>query len=124
MEFLAQYGMFALKTFTLVIAILILVAGMVCLSHKPKHKVAIKSLNKSRDAAKTRMRKEVLGLKKDRSTKKKSKKDKEQTPSIFVIEFTGDKKASQVEQLRDEISLILLIATPKRKNKGSIIATL
>ena len=107
MEFLAQYGMFALKTFTLVIAILILVAGIFSLSHKPKSKIKIKSLNQRRDHIKALMQKEILG------TKEKRKKDKQKKPSLFVIDFNGDIKATQVEQLRDEISAVLMIATPE-----------
>lgn len=107
MEFLAQYGMFALKTFTLVIAILILVAGILSLNQKPKNKIKIKSLNQHRDQIKSTMQKEILGI------KEKLKKDKQKKPTLFVIDFTGDLKATQVEQLRDEISAILMIATPE-----------
>ncbi len=107
MEFLAQYGMFALKTFTLVIAILILVAGIFSLGHKPKSKIKIKSLNRQRDQTKSIMQKEILG------TKEKRIKDKQKKPSLFVIDFNGDIKSSQVEQLRDEISAVLMIATPE-----------
>ena len=107
MEFLAQYGMFALKTFTLVIAILIVVAGILSLNQKPKNKIKIKSLNQHRDQIKSTMQKEVLGI------KEKQKKNKQKKPSLFVIDFIGDIKATQVEQLRDEISAILMIATPE-----------
>lgn len=106
MEFLAQYGMFALKTFTLVIAIFLLIASIFSLGHKPKRNIKIKSLNQRRDQMKAIMQKEILG------TKEKRKKDKQKKPSLFVIDFVGDIKATQVEQLRDEISAILLIATP------------
>ena len=40
-------------------------------------------------------------------TEKKAAKDK---PCLYVLEFNGDIKASQVEQLRDEITAILSIA--------------
>lgn len=105
MEFLAQYGMFALKTITLVIAILIVAVGLLSLGHKPRSKVQIKSLNKDHHEIETLMQKEVLGTK-----KKKAKKDKQKKPSLFVIDFIGDIKASQVEQLRAEISAVLSIA--------------
>jgi hypothetical protein len=36
MNFIAQYGLFALETFTLVFAILLLVAGLLSLSRKSK----------------------------------------------------------------------------------------
>lgn len=106
MEFLAQYGMFALKTITLVIALLITVVGILSLGHKPRHKINIKSLNQCHHETHALMQKEVLGLK-----KKKNKKDKQTKPSLFVIDFAGDVKASQVEQLRNEISAVLSIAS-------------
>lgn len=45
------------------------------------------------------------------SISKESEKDK---PSLFVLAFTGDILASQVKNLRDEISLILNIAKRKK----------
>lgn len=106
MEFLAQYGMFFLKTTTLVIALLIAVVGILSLGHKPKNKINIKSLNHRHDEITTLMQKEVLGLK-----RKKPKKDHKIKPSLFVIDFIGDIKASQVEQLREEISAVLSVAS-------------
>jgi serine protease SohB len=106
MDFLAQYGMFLLKAFTLVIAILLLVAGIFSLGRKPKPKLEIISLNEQYDEVKNRMLKEVLGKKPE-----KKKKDKTTKPSLYVIDFSGDIKASQAEQLRDEVSAVLSVAT-------------
>ena len=108
MDFLAQYGLFLLKSFTLVIAILLLVAGILSLGRKPKEKLEIIFLNKEYDDVKHRMHKTIFG-------KKLPKKKKEKTvkPSLYVLDFSGDIKASQVDQLRDEISAVLSIATPQ-----------
>lgn len=108
MDFLAQYGMFALKSFTIVIALLILIAGVLSLGRKPKPQLEITSLNKQREHVEHRMRKEVLGKKPE-----KKKKDKKPRPSLYVLDFSGDIKASQVDQFRDEISAVLAIATPE-----------
>ncbi|WP_133127215.1 protease SohB [Legionella nagasakiensis] len=108
MEFLAEYGLFALKTFTLVIAVLLLVAGILSLGRKPKPKLEITSLNKHWDDMKQRMQKEVLN-KKPEKEKTKQKKEKQSKPSLYVLDFSGDIKASQVEQFRDEISAILAV---------------
>lgn len=105
MDFLAQYGMFLLKSFTIVIALLMLVAGILSLGRKPKPTLEITSLNQQYDDIKHRMLKDILGKKPE-----KKKKDKQIKPSIFVIDFSGDIKASQVDQLRDEISAVLSIA--------------
>ena len=106
MDFLAQYGMFLLKSFTIVIALLLLVVGIISAGRKPKPKLEITSLNKHYDEIKHLMQKEILGKKPE-----KIKKDKKTKPSLFVVDFQGDIKATQVDQLRDEVSAILAIAT-------------
>jgi serine protease SohB len=108
MDFLAHYGLFALESFTIVIAILLLVAGIFSIRHNPKQKLTITSLNKEFDDVKHLMHKEVLGKR-----LKKTKKDKNVKPSLYVLDFIGDIKATQVDQLREEISAILTLATPK-----------
>jgi serine protease SohB len=106
MDFLAQYGMFLLKSFTIVFALIVLVAGVLSLGRKPKPKLEITSLNQQYNDIKHLMQKEILGEK-----PKKIKKDKKIKPSVYVLDFSGDMKASQVDQLRDEVSAILSIAT-------------
>lgn len=109
MSFLAQYGMFALKSVTLVITVLLLLAGIVAiLGKKPKPGLAIDSLNKDYDEIKQRMSREVKGKKSKNSTW--GKKALQGRPSLFVIHFNGDIKASQVSQLRDEITAVLAVA--------------
>lgn len=108
MDFLAQYGLFALKSFTVVIALLILIAGILSLSRHPKPKLNITSLNKDRDDIKRQMNKEITGKKLP-----KTKKEHDTKPALYVIDFIGDIKASQVDALRDELSAILTMATPK-----------
>ena len=106
MEFLSQYGMFLLKVLTLVIAFLVVIAGIFGMSRKHKPKLEITSLNEHYDYFNSIMSKEVLGKKP--SKKKKSKKDNQTT--LYVIDFHGDIRASQVEQLRDEITAVLCTA--------------
>lgn len=108
MNFLAQYGLFALKALTIVIALLLAVGGMLSLGRQPKPKLSITSLNKELDEIKQLLHKEVSGKK-----LKKNKNEKDRKPALYVLDFNGDIKASQVDQLRDEISAILTIATPE-----------
>ncbi len=110
MHFLSQYGLFALESLTLVIAILLLVAGVLSLGRKPKNKdtVQIQSLDEHRDDIKHHIQKEITGKKPE-----KKKKDKTTPPSCFVLNFKGDIMASQVEQLRHEVSALLSVATEK-----------
>ena len=107
MEFLAQYGMFLLKSFTIVIALLLLTGGILSLGRKPKPKLEIISLNKQYDEIQHRMQKEISGKK-----PAKKKKDKTVKPSLYVLDFNGDMKATQADQLREEITAILSVATP------------
>ncbi len=107
MGFLADYGLFALKAFTIVIALLLLIAGVLSVGRHPKPKLTITSLNKESDEIKQQMHHDVFGKK-----LKKNKKSKELKPALFVLDFIGDIKATQVDQLRDEVSAILSIATP------------
>lgn len=104
MDFLANYGLFLLKIITLVIAILLTVAGFFAISKKPRPKLEIIPLNEQYEELKHRMSHEI----KNKKTKKK-KKSKEEIPSLYVIDFNGDIKASQAEQLRESITAVLAI---------------
>jgi serine protease SohB len=108
MEFLSQYGLFLLKSITLVIAILVVFAGLFSIGRKPKPKIDIVSLNEQYDKVSMLMNKAVH----DKKPSKK-KKDKTSKPILYVLDFNGDIKASQVDQLREEITALLCIAKPK-----------
>ncbi len=108
MEFLSEYGMFLLKCVTLVIAFLILLAGIFSMGRKPRPTLEITSLNEQYEHTHSLMNKEILGKKIS-----KKKKNKDQKPTLYVIDFNGDIKASQTEQLREEITSILSIAKPE-----------
>lgn len=108
MEFLSQYGLFLLKSITIVISFLIVIAGVFAISHKPKPKLEITSLNEQYDHTSSLMNKKILGKKTE-----KKKKNKIEQPTLYVVDFSGDIKASQVDQLRDEISAILSVAESK-----------
>ena len=111
MDFLAQYGLFVLESLTLVIAVLLLIAGIAAIARKPKPKLEIISLNQHYNDVKQQMRHEVKGTKiKKIKLSKKDKQLQKEKPSLFVIDFIGDIKASQVTQLREEITAVLAIA--------------
>lgn len=110
MEFLAQYGLFLLKTVTFVIATLFTVAGVFSITKKPKSHLEVIPLNPEFEKIHAHVCKEVTGKKPEKpQKKKKSKADS----NLYVIDFSGDIKASQVEQLRTEVTALLTIATPK-----------
>lgn len=105
MEFLSNYGLFLLKTITAVIAILVLVGGIISLSRKQKHDHQVSPLNKEYEAMQKALAHQVMAEKLPRKKKTKDKK-----PRLYVLEFQGDIKASQVEQLREEITMVLSVA--------------
>lgn len=109
MEFLSQYGLFFLKALTVVVAFLVIFAGFFSMSRKPKPKLEISSLNEHYEHVHSLMNKEILGKK----TPKKKKNKNSKQPTLYVLDFHGDIKASQVEQLRDEITAILCTAQPE-----------
>jgi len=124
MAWFAEYGMFLLKVATLVGGILIVVAGLVAIAMKAKDKeegqLTVKKLNDHYNELADTLNKEILDKKEykkmqraDKKAKKIATKDKsdESTSRVFVINFRGDVKASAVNQLREEITAILSVAT-------------
>ena len=57
MEFLSQYGLFLLKSLTVVIACLIIFVGFFSVSRKPRPKLEITSLNEHYEELQTLMNK-------------------------------------------------------------------
>ncbi len=107
MEFLAQYGIFLLKSFTIVFAIIFLFAGIFAVGRKPKPKVSVTHLNKHFNELQEKIQKEINQKK---IKKKKAAKDDKEKSCLYLIDFEGDIKASQVESLRDEITAVLSVA--------------
>src|SRR6478609_8674897 len=114
MEFLSHFGMFLLQTFTLVIALLILFAGIVAIASKgkkDKEKVAIKKLNEKYQNLAEELKKEIMPKTEFKQWRKQQKqKEKAQAKEInkirkriFVVHFHGDIKASAVTGLREQV---------------------
>ena len=120
MSFLSNYGLFFLEVFTLVIAILATFAGLVAIGAKSKNRPSlnIRQLNERYLAQKEKMqlacmsKKEFKAYKKCQKAELKAESDKA-LPRLFVVNFVGDIKASAVESLRQEVSAILSVASPK-----------
>ncbi len=119
MHFIAQYALFLLKTMTLVVAILVLIAVSLGIVSKGKGRAAgkldIKKLNKKYADMTEQLQTELLP-KKALKAYLKSQKEAQKTAEtssrrrLFVINFIGDIKASAVESLREEITAILSVA--------------
>ena len=129
MHYLAEYGIFFAKLITVIIAILILLAGTVAIAtkgkYKEKEKLEVNKLNDKYDRMRELIQQETLNkheqkaLAKQRKAEQKVEKklDKQhKKPSrkkMFVVSFHGDLKASAVVSLRNEITAILTAATPQ-----------
>jgi serine protease SohB len=135
LEYLYQYGLFLAQAVTLVAAVLILVAGLVALGQRQRTElheghIEIRKLNDKyrhigdsihqvvsdpeeikRDR-KARKKAEKAAAKKRRKKGKAASDERagSRRPRLFVLNFHGDLKASAAENLREEVSAVLLKA--------------
>lgn len=128
MEFLAEYGMFLLKVVTFSIALLIVFGGLVAIGSKRKKQSAegqlkVRKLNDELDEHREDLEEavsseqELKDMQKEKKKQEKAKakaekkksavKENSQRKRIYVVDFDGDIKASEVEFLREEITAIL-----------------
>lgn len=115
-EFLADYGLFLAKAVTFVVVVAIILGLVAATGQKAKpEKIKVQYLNKKLDTLKKKLQSEVLDKKELKSlakaekqaSKAKSDTENETKKRIYVLDFNGDIKASQSEQLKDEITAIL-----------------
>ena len=128
MHFLSDYGIFLLKTITAVAAILVLFAGLIALASKGggkhKGKLIVKKCNDHYDdltdtlQAKALSKKAYKQHRKQQKARTKKNKDSSQNNDtgsekkrIFIIDFQGDLRASNVAALREEVNAIVQVAT-------------
>jgi len=123
---LFDYFLFLAKTATFVVAILLITAGIVAIVHKGKDKtkgkLEIKNLNEKYHEMQEALNEEILDKHQQKQLHKTEKKQKKATKSsteeqnkqrIFVLNFHGDIRASGVKMLREEITALLTVVTPK-----------
>lgn len=119
MEYFAQYGLYLAQTVTwaiALIAILIVFFSLVQSSKQSdKERFRIINLNERYQKVRQKVERAILGKTELKSAmkadKKKQKDEKDNVKQrSFVIEFTGDIKASSVELLRHEVSAVLSVA--------------
>jgi serine protease SohB len=125
---LAEYGLFLAKSITVIVGLLVLIAGIFALSQR-KHKdsdghIEVKDLGARFENFEEDIKHSILyddelkalhkaQRKQDKLEEKQRKKNKGGETAkkrIFVLDFDGDMKASAVENLREEISAILTLA--------------
>jgi len=137
LEFLTEYGLFLAKVVTFVVAALVIISVIISAAqrerddHEGEGELRVRKLNekyqKLREAIQARMmgegerkaflkarKKEEKAEKKAGKAKARSGEEPEVRSRIFVVDFDGDIKASDTDQLRRSISAVLSVADPKK----------
>jgi serine protease SohB len=136
-EFFADYGLFLLKTLTIVIAIIAVIVTAAAAQRRSTHEgLEVEDLNKKYrklsdgllHAVSTKEEQKKAAKERKAEAKAKAKEKQERSrPRSFVIDFKGDLKASAVSSLREEVSAVLDVATPddeiilRLENHGGIV---
>jgi len=135
-EFFINYGLFLLKTVTIVAAIVLVIGTAAAASRKAAHHegLEVENLNKKYQSLVNALKQSVLKknewkaeAKADKERDKKAAKSAQHRPRSFVIDFKGDLKASAVPSLREEVSAVLEVAAEedevivRLENHGGVV---
>jgi len=129
LEFIAEFGLFVLKTASIVVAIAVVI-GLAATAKKggagTKGQIDVVDLNdhykELSENLFSAMSTEAQAKAKAKADKKKKKAEKkaakaddveEEKPTRFVLDFDGDMQVSNIECLREEINAILTTATER-----------
>lgn len=141
-EFLAEYGLFLAKAITVVVAIVLAIAGVVMVSSSNRKQsaegdISVVCLNDEIDEMRHSLEEAVLDKvdykaqlkaekkqeKQEEKARKKALKEQgkkaeeaasaEREKRYYVLDFDGDIHASAVDQLREEITAVLTLADEK-----------
>ena len=109
-ELLSNYGLFLLKTLTVVISIVLILSFIMSTrNNKTEGDITIKNINEEFSLLEENIKKNLLGkseFKKFIKLRKKNKKTYDK--KLFILDFKGNIKASEIVSLRREISGIIL----------------
>ncbi len=121
-EFLAEYGMFVAKLVTVLVLVLGVAGALVFIIMRSRSvsegQLEVRHLNQKYEQMQLMLNSAVQPKKQFRKTlkefKSRMKKDgnaeHSDCPRMFVLDFTGDIRASEVSSLREEITALLTIA--------------
>lgn len=133
MEALIEYALFLAKSITILVALVFIISVVVsAAAHRvrPERKgdIVVEKLNERFDAYKDILSHEVLSKedykkqtkaqkakeKKAARNKKTAAREKKESPKrIYVVDFEGDIRVSQGEELSNEVTAILTLARPE-----------
>lgn len=123
MDALQSIGVFAAQTFLILFAILIVILVIALLAAKAgnKSELEVELLHKRYKNFRHLLKAHTLNKFERKDLKKKMKEERKALEAksrthekkYFVIDFNGDVKASAVENLREEVTAVLTLATPQ-----------
>ena len=137
-EFFFELGLFASKIIFLliVIGVFITLIGSAAAEYKKqkkKEKLIIENIGEKLKEQTLNLYSRTQPIKKFKKELKAFKKQKKEEPpsnSVYVLDFKGDLQASQVKQMREEISILIAAAKPKidevvlrLHNQGGLVAS-
>ncbi len=117
----ADYLLFLAQGVTVLVLLLALVVGGARFGtpNRPKSRLRVRNVNDHYDHLRDQLAAVVLSkaeLKARRRARKATRKQRRPPaparPRVFVLDFTGDLRASRVRGLREEITAVLGLATP------------
>jgi serine protease SohB len=124
MENLAEYGLFFAKFMTVILVLVVVAGGLFIMIFRSRAgldgQLNITNLNRKFEAMDFMLKSQILSRKEFKKAVREhkaglKKKEKETTAGkrkrIYVIDFRGDIRATEVASLREEITAILTVAT-------------
>ena len=122
MTFLSEYGLFLAKAVTVVVAVVVVVAvlGRAARRGRGGRGLVVKHLNRSFDDLTFALRSQTMprkAAKAEAKARRKARKGEEagppaERPRVYVLDFHGDLRASQVAALREEVTAVVSVARP------------
>ena len=123
MEFIFDYASFLAKTVTIVIAIIVVLVVIASMRGRGRRSAGgqlhVTKLNDFYKGLRDRLEGSLLDKARLKTLRKaqakdlkKDKKSTEAKPRVYVMDFDGDIKASATENMRNEITALLTLATP------------
>lgn len=126
MTFLSEYGLFLAETVTVVVAavvavvVVVAVAGRAARRQRGGRGLVVKHLNRSFDDLTFALRSQTMprkAAKAEAKARRKARKGEDAGPPaertrVYVLDFHGDLRASQVAALREEVTAVVQVARP------------
>jgi serine protease SohB len=118
LEFIYEYGLFLAKTVTFVLAfaaIILLMVGAAASKSRPnKGHLTFTDLTEQYRQRVEQVQQKLLNKKQLKSWHKQQKvAEKTLTKRLYVVDFNGSMDAKEVDALREEVTVILSVATPE-----------